>query len=102
MNKLWILVVGVMLLSLGCGESTEKKKTKDTKSADGPAEVSSASDTESDKVAKTDTERSAEAATDEKEDNDSAAPVAQTVLDDALAAAKANNKALFIHFTADW
>ena len=28
--------------------------------------------------------------------------VARTVLDDAVAAAKSENKALFVHFTADW
>ncbi len=81
MSKHWILIVGVVLFAVGCERYESGKSLKnETPNAESAA------------VKKLDLEKPIAVA---KLD-------AHQVLDGAIAAAKADDKALFVHFGADW
>jgi hypothetical protein len=128
MKKHWMIVLAMLVFAIGCDqkqkeEDAEKYAEQDAKVAEAvknqkrgamtkPDEGSGkepAEDTGKDDAAeKTDETETPE--TKENKDDTSANEktetssklIAKTVLNEAIATAKADNKALFVHFTADW
>lgn len=114
MKKHWIILLAVTLVSAGCGrqESAERaardalqdEKVKaalanqERGSVSMPAELDTSETTKPDDSKKVD-----DTAPVASSDSETAPTIqARSVLDDAIALAKTENKALFVHFTADW
>ena len=100
MNQLRLLCLSLLLL-VGCESSETKEKaevsgqsnlTKNETSE--PMAIIPSNPTESTALNDSKPETSSQPTIDELN--------ARTVLSDAVAAAKADNKALFVHFSADW
>ena len=85
MKMHWIIVLALLVISTGCDQQAADRALKEAKAAEAEAKL--ALEANADSIAKTET---------------SAKLDARKVLDDAIAAAKADDKALLVHFTADW
>ncbi len=99
MNKIWMFVVVVVMAAAGCDQKEAAISSMEKAKAD--AKVAEAKLIEA---------KLADAKTASTEPNVDGAAGTQTaakldahkVLDDAIAAAKTEDKALLVHFTADW
>ena len=124
MKKHWMIVLALLVFAVGCDEQKKaeeaaqqaaqnakvaeaiknQKRGAMTKPSEGPAKPADSEDADFDSTEKPDSEAKEEEGkenSDEKTET-SAQPLASDVLNEAIAKAKADDKALFVHFTADW
>ncbi len=98
MNKAWLVVLALLIAATGCDQGKEAKTALKSAKADAKKAADSAKHATKE-MAKNATDK-VDAATEKTET--SAKLVAKNVLDEAIATAKTEDKALFVHFTADW
>jgi hypothetical protein len=94
MNKAWLVVLALLIAATGCDKGKEAETA--LKNAKKAAESAKHATKEMAKDVKDEVDDAVE------QTETSAKLVAKNVLDEAIATAKTEDKALFVHFTADW
>jgi len=106
MNIRWLMILALLLMA-GCSDPADVATADKKETPEAPAKVDSETETGSDSKAETEPEtKPAESEPAETAKTETKEPAeeltARTVLDNAIAKAKADDKALFVHFSADW
>ena len=92
MNKNWTLLLILPCLAIGCNQQAANQALEDAKQAESKV-IKAAKIVPAEEAMKTGTQTKARPVPDVD---------AREVLQEAISVAKAEDKALFVHFSADW
>lgn len=99
MTKHWTLVLIVLVLATGCDQQAANQTLDEAKAAAAEAKISEAKTIPATKIL---TREEAMKASTETRLESTPKPNARKILAQAVATAKADDKALLVHFSADW